>query len=136
VVGRGVVQQDRRGFLRLGGLASLGTLAGCALGGPGNGGAATPADTATATQGIAAQGLLWASELDGVDRSDLADDVVGYTTDELWDKDAGTSASGADDTFRTGPALYLANQDIWISNWAGDFYQGRGVPGRSDEPPN
>jgi len=44
--------------------------------------------------------------------------------------------SVTDDTFRTGPALYLANQDIWVSNWGGAFYQGRGVPGTSDEPKN
>jgi len=41
-----------------------------------------------------------------------------------------------DDRFYTGDALYLANQDIWVGNWAGDFYQGRGVPGKSDTPPN
>ncbi len=185
-----------------------------------------------ATQGMVAQGLLWASEVDGVDRSELAGDVVGYMADELWDGDAGTFASGVDDdtytitardagditgglnaaeavlgmsdlrdvfvqffdetfntgrlqraqrppsvndrdnepplppeaggefgqaavynaeiefdtasgewsvtddTFRTGPALYLANQDIWVSNWGGAFYQGRGRPGHSDEPKN
>jgi hypothetical protein len=27
-----------------------------------------------------------------------------------------------------------ANQDIWVGNWGGDFYQGRGVPGKSDTP--
>jgi hypothetical protein len=40
-----------------------------------------------------------------------------------------------DDTFTTAWALYTANQDIRIGNWAGDFFQGRGVPGRSDQPP-
>lgn len=40
-----------------------------------------------------------------------------------------------DDTFRTEGSLYLANQEIWISNWGGDFYEGRGIPGQSDEPP-
>jgi hypothetical protein len=39
-----------------------------------------------------------------------------------------------DDRFYTAEALYLANQDIWIGNWGGDFYQGRGVPGQSDSP--
>ncbi|MEF8851883.1 MAG: halocyanin domain-containing protein [Haloarculaceae archaeon] len=184
-----------------------------------------------ATQGIVAQGLLWASETDGVDRADTADDVVGYMLDELWDADAGTFMSDTDDStyaftardagditgglnaadavlgrtgardtfarffdqtfnrgrlqraerppsrsqdadhplplppgaggefgqaavyngeveydseadewsvtddrFYTAEALYLANQDIWVGNWGGDFYQGRGVPGRSDTP--
>jgi len=41
-----------------------------------------------------------------------------------------------DDSFDTEGALYLANQDIWIGQWAGDFYQGRGRPGQSDSPPN
>lgn len=41
-----------------------------------------------------------------------------------------------DDRFRTGWALQLANQDIWISQWGGSFFEGRGVPGRSDEPPS
>ena len=190
------------------------------------GGAANQA----ATQGIVAQGLLWASQMDGVDHEDTASDVVGYMVDELWDDDAGTFASGPDDDvyaitardagdvtgginaaehllgmselrptfarffgstfkqgglqraqrqqsyggegdepplppaaggehgqaavynmaveydtgsgewsvtddgFRTADALYLANQDIWISHWGGEFYQGRGVPGESDEP--
>ena len=40
-----------------------------------------------------------------------------------------------DDRFRTAEALYLANQDVWVGNWGGDFYQGRGVPGESDESP-
>lgn len=39
-----------------------------------------------------------------------------------------------DDTFTTSPAIYLANQDVWISNWSGGFYNGRGIPGRTDEP--
>jgi hypothetical protein len=43
--------------------------------------------------------------------------------------------SVTDDRFYTADALYLANQDIWVGNWGGDFYQGRGVPGTSDEPP-
>jgi halocyanin-like protein len=198
----------------------------------GNGRVGDGAANQAATQGIVAQGLLWASELDGVDRSDLASEAIGYMADELWDGDAGTFASGTDDdiyaitardagditgglnaaeavlgrsdlrdvfvrffdetfntgrlqraqrpqsvnnrenepplppevggefgqaavynagveydtgsgewsvtddTFRTGPALYLANQDIWVSNWGGAFYRGRGVPGTSEEPKN
>jgi len=197
----------------------------------GNGRVEGGADNQAATQGIVAQGLLWASQLDGVDRSDMADEVVGYMLDELWDPDGGTFMSGTDastyaitardagditgglnaadavlgrsgvqDTFatffnqtfnrgrlqraerppsrsqdaefplplppnaggeygqaavynaeveydaeadawsvtdprfRTAEALYLANQDIWVGNWGGDFYQGRGVPGQSDTP--
>ncbi|WP_254841356.1 plastocyanin/azurin family copper-binding protein [Natronomonas marina] len=188
------------------------------------------ADNQAATQGVVGQGLLWASELDGVDHADTAESVLGYLTDDLWDEEAGVYASGtgddtytitardagditgginaanfllemdvqenyasffnqtfnrgrlqraerpqsrdesaeytlplppaaggefgqaavynaaveydtgadewsvADRTFDTEGALYLANQDIWISHWGGDFYQGRGVPGRSDEP--
>ena len=189
------------------------------------------AENQAATQGIVAQGLLWASQLDGVDHADNADRVVGYLLEALWDEDAGTFASGTDDAtysitarnagditgglnaadvllersgvqetfatffdetfnrgklqraerppsrdesaehtlplppaaggefgqaavyngaveydseadewtvtddrFYTEEALYLANQDIWVGNWAGDFYQGRGVPGESDEP--
>jgi hypothetical protein len=26
------------------------------------------------------------------------------------------------------------NQEIWISQWGGDFYNGRGVPGESETP--
>jgi halocyanin-like protein len=184
-----------------------------------------------ATQGIVAQGLLWASQLDGVDHEDTAGQVLDYLLEDLWDGDAGTFASGVeddtyaitardagditgglnaadvvlersgvqetfatffdgtfnrgrlqraerppsrdesaehtlplppaaggefgqaavynaeveydagsdewrvtDDRFDTAGALYLANQDIWVGNWAGDFYQGRGVPGESDAP--
>jgi len=197
----------------------------------GNGRVEGGADNQAATQGIVAQGLLWASQVDGVDRSDAASDVVGYMLDELWDADGGTfmSDTGAstyaitardagditgglnaadavlgrtgvrdtfatffnqtfnrgrlqraerppsrsedaeytlplppaaggefgqaavynaeveydaeadewavtDPRFRTAEALYLANQDIWVGNWGGDFYQGRGVPGQSDTP--
>lgn len=39
-----------------------------------------------------------------------------------------------DDASDTAQALHLANQDIWISHWGGDFYQGRGVPGEIDSP--
>jgi hypothetical protein len=186
-----------------------------------------------ATQGIVAQGLLWASELDGVDRTDTAESVVGYLLDTLWDGEADTFRSGADaatytitardagditgglnaadavlgtdgakeryatffdqtvnrgrlqraerpqsrdtdaahtlplppaaggeygqaavynaeieydtatgewsvtdDSFDTEQALYLANQEVWISRWAGTFYQGRGRPGHTDTPPS
>jgi len=197
----------------------------------GNGRVEGGAPNQAATQGVVAQGLLWASQIDGVDHTDTADSVVGYMLDELWDPDAGTFQSGTDAStytitardagditgglnaadavlgrsgardrfatffnqtfnrgrlqraerppshsedaeyplplppgaggefgqaavynseveydsaadewsvtdprFRTADALYLANQDIWVGNWGGDFYQGRGVPGESDTP--
>jgi plastocyanin len=184
-----------------------------------------------ATQGVVGQGLLWASQIDGVDHADTARSVLGYLQDELWDPDAGTYASGTDDdtyritardagdvvgglnaadelldldgvqssfaeffdqtfnrgrlqraerppsrdesaahtlplppkaggefgqaavsnaaveydtgsdewsvvdsTFDTEAALYLANQEVWLSRWGESFFQGRGVPGRSDTP--
>jgi len=184
-----------------------------------------------ATQGAVGQGLVWASEIDGVDHTSLAGDVLGYLREELWDDDAGTYASGTDvdtyritardagditgglnaadavlgqsgvkaafarffdetfnrgrlqraqrppsrntdadhvlplpptaggefgqaavyngaveydtaadewtvvdDRFYTADALYLATQDIWVGNWGGQFYQGRGVPGQNDTP--
>ena len=189
------------------------------------------AENQAATQGIVGQGLVWASQLDGVDHTDMAEDVLGYLVDELWDAESGTFASSVDattytisardagditgglnaadavlgmdvqeiyaeyfdqtinrghlqraerpqsrdenaehtlplppmaggefgqaavynaeiqydseadewtvtdDRFDTEQSLYLANQEIWISQWGGDFYQGRGVPGESDEPP-
>ena len=199
----------------------------------GNGMVEAGATNQAATQGIVAQGLLWASETDGVDHSSTAEDVIGYMTDTLWDPDAGTfmpsegadtytvtardvgditgglNAAGhvlgmseaeeiyaahfnntvrrgmlqraerpatrnegfenklplpqnaggefgqaavfnteieydteadewtvTDDTFTTAQALYLSNQDIWTSQWGGDFYEGRGVPGTNDEPPS
>ena len=198
----------------------------------GNGMVENGAANQAATQGIVAQGLLWASQLDGVDHTGTAEDVLGYVLDELWDEDAGTFATGegdttyamtardagdvtgglnaaeavlgmdvkdvyaryfdqtfnrgrlqraerppsrdesaentlplppaaggehgqaavyngeieydtgsgewsvTDDRFYTAEALYLANQDIWISQWGGDFYQGRGVPGENDTPPS
>ena len=43
-------------------------------------------------------------------------------------------AGGEHDSSDTEASLYLANQEIWISQWGGDFYQGRGVPGGSDTP--
>ena len=190
------------------------------------------AENQAATQGAVAQGLVWASELDGVDHTALAETVTGYLVDDLYDDDAGTFASNAgdstylftvrdvgdvtggvnaaeavlgmdvgpkyasffnrtlnrgrlqraerppsrdkaaeytlplppkaggefgqaavynqaveydtdadewsvvDDRFVTADALYAANQEIWISHWAGEFYAGRGVPGTSETPPN
>jgi hypothetical protein len=199
----------------------------------GNGMVENGAENQAATQGIVGQGLLWASEMDGVDHTDTAEDVLGYMMDTLYDEDAGTFASGegddtytitardagditgginaadevlgmdgakdayatffnntlrrgklqraerpstrneefeytlplpadaggefgqsavynteveydtgadawtvTDDTFTTAQALYLANQEIWISQWGNDFYEGRGVPGQNDEPPS
>jgi hypothetical protein len=186
-----------------------------------------------ATQGVVGQGLLWASQVEGVDHRSTAESVLGYMAAELFDAEAGTFVSGpdtdthtitardagditggvnaainvlemenlqqpythffnqtfnrgrlqraqrpvsrdenaeftlplpseaggefgqaavydaaveydagadewsiADDTFDTEQALYLANQDIWISHWGGEFYQGSGVPGESDSPEN
>jgi hypothetical protein len=183
-----------------------------------------------ATQGIVGQGLLWASQLDGVEHTEMAQRVVEYLLNELWDEEAQTFASGQDDNtytisardagditgglnaadvvlgmdvketyakyfdgtinrgrlqraerppsrdedaehtlplppaaggehgqaavynaeieydtdsdewtvtderFDTEQSLYLANQEIWISQWGGEFYQGRGVPGENDTP--
>ena len=191
---------------------------------------ANGAENQAATQGIVGQGLVWASQLDGVDYRGLAGDVLGYLVDALWDGDAGTFMPGpdastyritardagditgglnaaeselgieikdqyarffdqtfnrgrlqraerppsrdpeaenplplppkaggefgqaavyntaveydpgadswsvVDDRFDTEQALYLANQDIWISHWGGEFFNGRGVPGKSDTP--
>lgn len=54
-----------------------------------------------ATQGAISQGLLWASQLDGVQREPLAETVLAYLLDDLWNEDAGTFASGVDDdTYR------------------------------------
>ncbi|MDZ7687266.1 MAG: plasmid stabilization protein [Halobacteriales archaeon] len=197
----------------------------------GNGMVENGAENQSATQGIVGQGLVWASEMDGVDHTSTAEDVLGYMTDTLWDEDAGTFASGegddtymitardagditggmnaadevlgmsgtqetyatffnntlrrgrlqraerpetrnrdfeyqlplepeaggeygqaavynteveydtgadewsvTDETFTTAQALYLANQEIWISQWGNQFYEGRGIPGTNDEP--
>ncbi len=195
-----------------------------------NGLVANGSPNQAATQGIVGQGLVWASQVNDVDRIDLAQNVLGYMIDSLWDDEAGTFASGENDntytitardagditgglnaadaeleldsktkfarffdqtfnrgqlqraerspsrdsnadhtlplppeaggthgqaavynaeveydtqadewtvtdsTFRTEEALYLANQDIWVGQWGGDFYQGRGVPGKNDVP--
>ncbi|NHN58455.1 plastocyanin/azurin family copper-binding protein [Halorussus rarus] len=185
-----------------------------------------------AAQGAVGQGLLWASQIPGVDREEMARPVLTYLLEDLWDEGAGTFADGtgdgtytvtardagditggvnaadavlgiggarekyasyfnqtfnrgrlqraerpqsrsedaeyalplpqdaggefgqaavyntevtydtdadewsvSNDRFTTAQALYLANQDIWIAQWAGDFFEGRGVPGTNDEPP-
>jgi plastocyanin len=197
----------------------------------GNGRVENGAANQAATQGVVGQGLLWASQVDGVDHASTAESVLRYLAEELFDADAGTFASGedastyritardagditggvnaadellgmdlkdqyarffdqtfnrgrlqraerppsrdeaaaftlplppaaggefgqaavynqavaydtdsrewsvVDDSFVTADALYLANQDIWISQWGGSFFGGRGVPGRNDTPP-
>ncbi|MDY6779703.1 MAG: plasmid stabilization protein, partial [Halobacteria archaeon] len=198
----------------------------------GNGMVENGAANQAATQGVVAQGLVYASQIDGVDHVSTAKDVAGYMFDTLWDDDAGTFASGegdstytvtardagditggvnvadavvgrsdarkkyaryfnqtfnrgklqraqravsvdenaehslplppkaggkygqsavynaeveydaendewsvTDDTFRTGDSLYLANQDIWIGRWGGQEFKGRGIPGKTDQPP-
>jgi hypothetical protein len=199
----------------------------------GNGMVENGAANQAATQGVVAQGLEWASRIEGVDHRGTAEDVLGYLFDGLWDDEAGTFASGegastytitardagditgglnvavnvversgaqrtfarffdqtfnrgrlqraerpqsrsedaehplplppeaggefgqaavsnaeveydadadewsvTDDRFDTEWALYLANQDIWISQWGGQFFEGRGVPGENDLPSN
>jgi len=57
-----------------------------------------------------------------------------YNAEAEYDTAAG-EWTVTDDSFDTEASLYLANQEIWISQWGGDFYQGRGVPGQSDTPP-
>jgi plastocyanin len=196
----------------------------------GNGKVETDGNQAAA-QGAIGQGLLWASQVDGVDHADTAEDVLGYLLEELWTDDAGIFAASeeatthrytardagdvtgglnaadavlemdgvkprfarffdetfnrgrlqraerppsrdesaehtlplppaaggefgqaavyngevaydadadewsvTDDRFYTGDALYLANQDIWVGHWGGDFFRGRGVPGTNDSP--
>lgn len=37
-----------------------------------------------------------------------------------------------DDSFETGGALYLSNQDPRTPVWGGSAFPGRGVPGRTD----
>lgn len=197
----------------------------------GNGHVGGGVDNQAATQGVVGQGLLWASQLDGVDRRDAGRDVLSYLTEVLFDDDAGTFASGADaetyhittrdagditgglnaadvlldmdidrqyarffnqtfnrgrlqraergpshhedaeyplplppnaggefgqaavyntaveydvaddvwtvvdEKFETAPGFYLANQQIWLSQWGNEFYPGRGVPGKTDTPP-
>ena len=57
-----------------------------------------------------------------------------YNAEIEYDTAAGEWAV-TDDAFDTAASLYLANQEIWISQWGGDFYRGRGVPGETDTPP-
>jgi hypothetical protein len=180
-------------------------------------------------QGIVGQGLVWVSQIDGIDRRDTAESALGYLLGDLWDGRAGTFASErdattytvtprdagditgglnaadtvlgmdgvkdrfakyfnntfnrgrlqratrwsayrpegeyplplapdaegeygqaavynaeveydtaaddwrvTDDSFDTAGALYLSNQDLWISIWGGEEFPGRGVPGRTD----
>lgn len=184
-----------------------------------------------ATQGIVGQGLVWASQVGGIERTALAEDVLGWMLESTWDDDAGTFKSTENDpssytisardagditgglnaadavlgmevkeifarffnqtfnrgrlqraerppsrdeeaeftlplppdaggdagqaavynaaveydstadewnvtdpTFDTEAALYLANQDIWVGQWGGQFFQGRGLPGTNDTP--
>ena len=58
-----------------------------------------------------------------------------YNAEIEYDTAAGEWAV-TDDAFDTAASLYLANQEIWISQWGGEFYQGRGVPGETDDPPS
>jgi len=59
------------------------------------------AENQAATQGAVTQGLLWASQLDGVDQTGLAEQTLEFMLADLWDDDAGTFASGVDDaTYR------------------------------------
>lgn len=39
-----------------------------------------------------------------------------------------------DRLFDTEAALSLANQDIWVGQWGGEFYEGRGIPGTNHSP--
>ncbi|RDI69523.1 plasmid stabilization protein [Halopelagius longus] len=184
-----------------------------------------------ATQGAVGQGLLWASQVEGVSHQNTARAVLNCMMEQFWDEDAGTFATGTDDEtytitardagdvtgglnaadavldiegaqdlfatyfnqtfnrgrlqraqrpasldpeeryvlplpqnaggkygqaavyntevtyladadewevtddrFTTAQALYLANQDVWIGQWGGSFYDGRGVPGETDQP--
>lgn len=61
--------------------------------------------------------------------------AVVYNGAVAYDAD-GDSWSVTDERFYTAEALYLANQDIWLSNWGGDFLDGNGAPGQTDELPN
>jgi hypothetical protein len=50
-----------------------------------------------ATQGAVGQGLLWASQIEGVELTDTAERVIEYMLDGLWDDSAGTFADGSED---------------------------------------
>ncbi len=62
----------------------------------GNGRVENGAANQAATQGVVGQGLLRASQVDGVDYASTAESVLGYLAEELFDADAGTFASGED----------------------------------------
>ena len=47
-----------------------------------------------ATQGVVSQGLLWAFQIDGVDRERAAEPVLTHLIDDLWDEDTKTFATG------------------------------------------
>jgi hypothetical protein len=57
---------------------------------------ANGAPNQAATQGAIGQGLLWASQIEGVDHQDLAGDVLDFLLTDLWDEQAGTFATGVD----------------------------------------
>ncbi|MFB6283359.1 MAG: plasmid stabilization protein [Halobacteria archaeon] len=66
----------------------------------GNGMVSDGAENQAATQGIVGQGLVYASQIDGIEHRSKATDVLGYMLDELWDRDAKTFMSGkGDDTY-------------------------------------
>jgi hypothetical protein len=50
-------------------------------------------DNQAAAQGAVAQGLVWASQIEGVDRTGLAGDLLDYLLGTLWDEEVGTFAS-------------------------------------------
>lgn len=38
------------------------------------------------------------------------------------------------DTFDVEAGLYLSNQEVWVGQWGGQFFNGRGIPGETDSP--
>lgn len=56
-----------------------------------------------------------------------------YNTEVTYDPSS-DEWEATDNTFTAAEAIYLANQNVWIGNWSGGFYVGRGIPGRTDEP--
>lgn len=56
-----------------------------------------------------------------------------YNTEVTYDVDA-DEWNVTEDRFNTPQALYLSNQDVWIGQWGNQFYDGRGIPGETDEP--
>ena len=65
-----------------------------------NGRVKNGAENQAATQGVIGQGLLWASQIDGVSHRDMAESALEYML-ELWDDEAGTFATGMGDTTYT-----------------------------------